>query len=637
MGDKNINVDVQRSVRESARKRLNEYISRFNKAKPDNPLCRKCMACYKTDHGGYLWPQCKLSTDTQLKLDELEGRMEQLSEEDQMIYKFSKDPVLWARLMFNYKARWYQEDLLRCSSPKKVVRMGRRSGKTDALAVKILHCAWTKPDKNPGERYTVLVICPYERQVSLVFDRIREFIAMNDDLKNSIDRDVSNPQRIEFTNMATIVGIPAGVRTGAKADQVRGQDADFLALDEADYLDQGSIESIMAIYASNPGCILWASSTPTGARNFFYEWCIKKTLGFKEFHYPSSVSPTWTPEIEMMFRQTYTDAAFAREFLAEFGEEDAGVFQHKYIQMSFENYDLDDCKPRPNTLKVMGVDWNSTGSGTHIVITEYDTDTDKFRLVCKEIVDVSEFTQQKGVDRIIRLDQKWNCDFIYVDAGFGSTQVELLHKFGMEHPKSGLAQKVKAIEFGSKTQIRDPYSKQLIKKHTKPLIVELAARRVESLQCVFPEDEDYPRGLIGQMRGFVVEKYGRDGSPIYSQGEDHTLVAWMLSIFGLIMEYTDIQRAIHACRVRFVNRKNVEERKIDEPGSTMTGERTANVFASPRWVENTGPSNDRTLNRLGHAKTSQRQEKRSRLRQGLRAFASNQGSRGMGSPNRRLF
>lgn len=486
---------------------------------------------------------------------------------------------------------------------------------TDALAVRVLHSATTKPTKRTDERYTVLIICPYERQVGLIFDRIREFIARSPALANSVTRDVHNPERIDFSNMSSIIGIPAGVRTGAKADQVRGQDGDLIVLDEADYLDEGSIDSIMAILSSNPDCQLWASSTPTGNRSFFYKWCTEKQLGFREFHFRSKDSPSWSDEVELFYRQTYTEAAYKREFDAEFGDTSEGVFQNKYVDRSIYDYELDGCTRTRNNLYVMGVDWNSTTYGTRIVVTEYDLSSYKFRLVDKAVIDANEFTQRKSIEKIIDMDSFWKCDYIYVDAGYGATQVEDLKSYGIAHPKSKMATKIRPIDFGSKTLIRDPFTKELIKKHTKPLVVEMAARRMESGQCILPRSEDSSNGLIGQIRGYQVLKYGRDGQPIYSTENEHTLVAWMLSIFGLIMEFTDVAKVSNATTVRFVAQEGMPQIGSKGERDNDKADRKKRLTAPPRWVV-TNNTNDTTLQRLSQVQNVKKAETHRRINSG---------------------
>lgn len=613
------NLKIERRVTAVAKRNLVTRQQLLEQSGVNSDLCKNCLLKYQDEQGGMHWPKCSLGYDVQVGLDTKSGVLNNLSEDEKNIYKCSKDPVLWSKLMLDYTPRWYQEELLRCSAQKIVVRAGRRIGKTDSLAVKILYLMYTKPFKGESDSYKVLIICPYERQVNLIFDRLRELISKSPLIKDSILRDIHNPQRIEFTNGSICEGVPAGVRTGAKADQVRGKDADFIALDEADFLDEGSIESIMAIFASHKDCLLWASSTITGNRSFFYDWCTNKKLGFKEFRFPASVSPNWTEETELFYRQTYSEAAYKREFDVEFSEADDGVFLNKYIDKSLFDYGYNQCSRVANNLYVMGVDWNSTGKGTHIVVTEYDIRSHRFKLVFKEVVDGAEFTQTLAISRIIDIDFNWNCDYIYVDAGFGSTQIEDIKRYGLKNPSSNLSTKIKPVDFGSKTNIRDPYTGKMIKRHTKPLVVELAARRVESHQCMFPKSETQTGHLIDQMRSFKVKRYGRDGQPVYTDDNDHTLVAWMLSVFGLIYEFSDLTKFTPVTTVRFLQPASAPKSEgNNEVVDTVKKSRSEKerLKPMPRWVDVAKPGMNSTLSSLDHVNNATAAERRRRIHGG---------------------
>jgi replicative DNA helicase len=333
-----------------------------------------------------------------------------------------------------------------------------------------------------------------------------------------------------------------------------------------DYLSEDDFEAVLAILASHPECILWASSTPTGARSQFFEWSTRKNLGFKEFHFISSESPSWTLDTEEFLRERYSEAGYAREFLAEFGEETTGVFKNSDINTSLVDYSYKKCQWISGLKYIMGVDWNET-SGVHIVIVQLSATQAgiEYKIVQKVVVERQEFTQHVAVNKIIDLDSYWHCKYIYVDAGFGNTQVEMLKKYGMEHPQTRMHHRVKPIAMQSKVEVRDPTTGEKLKKDAKPFMVGIAARQVEMGRCIFPKSEDtnvslndvsesMQVGLVQQMRNFKVEKLSKFGMPTYSQGFEHTLTAWMLAILGFFMEYSDINRINSDLFVHFVGR-----------------------------------------------------------------------------------
>jgi hypothetical protein len=212
------------------------------------------------------------------------------SEEEYYEFMINADPVAWARAKFNWEAYWYQEEMMSCTGQKKVIRAGRRTGKTATIVMLTLWGIFTHKD------WTVLVIAPYQSQVTKIFDEMEKLLNLNPELSKSIKRKTKNPQRLELVNGSKVLGFSSGSKSASKSDKVRGQDANYIVIDEADYLDDQDLEAILAILASHPDCGLWASSTPTGRHAKFYQWCTDKNLGFKEFWYISQESNRWTPE-----------------------------------------------------------------------------------------------------------------------------------------------------------------------------------------------------------------------------------------------------------------------------------------------------------------------------------------------------
>jgi hypothetical protein len=64
------------------------------------------------------------------------------------------------------------------------------------------------------------------------------------------------------------------------------------------------------------------------------------------------------------------------------------------------------------------------------------------------------------------------------------------------------------------------------------------------------------------MRHFKVERYGREGQPIYSDDKEHTLIAWMLSIYAIIMELSDIAKARTSSKIAFTG-------PLGQPGNSL--------------------------------------------------------------------
>ena len=544
----------------------------------DHPICQKCIAkhtAHYEDEGFRV--KCQGIRDAQEMLPE-ELRLLYDDEELEMAESLY-NPVIWAKRNFDWEPRiskddiQYQEMMLRCTSKRKALRLGRQSGKTEAICVLMLFKAFT------NENYKVLVITPYRSQIELIFKRIKELIRQSTDLQSSVKREVANPyHEIEFFNGSYIRGFTSGSKTSQGAGAVRGQPADMIVLDEADYLTTDDINSVVAILNSRPHCELYASSTPTGRREHFYRWC-QEAAHFKEFHFPSYVIPHWNDELEMELRASLTEAGYIHEILAEFGEEEEGVFQVKFRELAEERYEYQDILPdHQQYMFGMGVDWNSSNIGTEIYIVGWDRVSKRFVGARAYTVSKIGWTQTAAIKKIQELNRVWKPQFVYVDEGYGATQVEVIRlwsknqkeKVNHAHPDAKLGDILKAVNFSSKIEIPDPLSNQMIKKDTKAYMIENAVRMFEREIFIYPKSDDT---LKKQLSGYVILRRTPLGKPIYGPREDrigdHRLDALMLAFLGFHMEFSDLVRRQFITKIAFAGSFRGPRQDIIHEGDTV--------------------------------------------------------------------
>lgn len=509
------------------------------------------------------------------------------------------DPVRWCETYLRdpenpelpFKFRPHQKMIIRSSNKKKVLRMGRRAGKTVTLGAECIYKAWT----NSNER--ILICCPYKNQVATLWkDGFDRLLKDNPYIEAGIVRRTANPYLIEFNNGSRILGLTAGSRGGNKGSSIRGQSASRLYLDEVDYMGEEAIHAILAITATHRDTDIVVSSTPTGRREYFYSICIDKKLGYEEFHFPSSVSPEWMSideaerrnvplhnSQEFQYRTIYSEEQYAREYLAEFGEASEGVFKHRHIDPSLVSYDNRYEKIDPRGLKwwcgepqiaknkyVLGIDWNAEKNGTQFVIMEYCIEPtpihyveidgtpktlmaqNQYRLYYRDSVSFTEMSQVESVRKTLELNTKFRIDHIYADKGFGQANIEELKLWGMKNNDREFVRKIKSIDFGSNIVVHDPFTKEDVKKPAKAFMVFNAANILERAQLLLPDSEDEKVKLVGQMREYRIEKISvRTGTPTFSAGNDHILDAFMLSLLGFQMEYSELIKVEHTVHVGY--------------------------------------------------------------------------------------
>lgn len=549
------------------------------------------------------------------------------SEQEALEYLVNNAPALWAKVYLNWEARDYQFTILdQGKKGKKIVlRLGRRLGKTECMCVLILWHAITQINKGDNNQYDILIITPYETQVDLIFDRIHQLIDGSPILKSMVKRDVYH--RIELTNGSKIVGLTAGSKSGSGAANTRGQRADLIVMDEIDYMTSGDITNIVNIRNEDPERIkLLVASTPSGKHEEFYKWCTGaskkfypskddidnfKFTGFLESNsedgngwvevYAPSIVNKALLKINKDTNQTYlqdlkdelSEMRFVQEVLAEFGEEEMGVYQNKYIEQAiaegkrinhryttdFTNEELRDYLNKARSgPRILGIDWDKFGASTNMACMELDkyfinengVIEPKFKVLFRVEIPRSEFTYVNAINKIIELDEIYDFDHIAVDRGYGETQIELLRKYGIENPETGLADKVIGYQFSQKLEVRDPHTGKKDKKPLKPFMVNNSVILYEKGKIVLnPTD----KVITEQLGNYRVKSISANGIPTFNDDDEHIVDAMNLALLAFEQNYGDLMRKVIATKSYFiqgfkgVEEKLVEERTIKKPES----------------------------------------------------------------------
>ena len=510
-----------------------------------------------------------------------------VSAEHQRQLHISKDPVVWAKQFLGAELRVYQILILRDPGLRKVLRAGRRLGKTFSLAIMLLHYSYTHKDGRS------LVIAPMKTQVELIYQEILRIASKNEVVTNSITRKVTSPQfMIQFSNGSTIRFFTSGMKSGGKSDVARGQEAHLIVLDEMDYMHADDLDALYAMLQKTaedqPDKVMIGASTPTGRRERFWEWC--RSPRFTEFWFPSYCNPYFSKEQEEEFREQYSPSGYRHEIEADWGEDSEGVYPRKFVDRAFisPSWDYTPEITSARSFHTIGVDWDKYGAGTNIVIVETCAENyedtrfrGKSRICYREEIPRSEYTLTKAVDRIIELNRAFNPKHIYVDRGYGEVQVELLKKYGVENPHSGLRDKVKGIGFGESIDVRDPYTKLMIKKEMKPFMVDNLRQFLEKERILIPESDEE---IYMQLISYVVIRTTQTGRPVFEaagSAMDHAHDALMLALLAITQNYGEFSQGNYATRTEsfsnefFMPKQNSSDSEEEKSKFVITGRANA--------------------------------------------------------------
>jgi intein/homing endonuclease len=232
---------------------------------------------------------------------------------------------------------------------------------------------------------------------------------------------------------------------------------------------------------------------------------------------------------------------------AEWGDTEAGVYKPAYIDRALRVYKYNEA-PRSYTWKYcIGTDWNEK-HGTEIVVLGYNTAIGKFQVVETVLVAGSEFTQLSGISKLLDLNRKWKPAFIYIDAGGGSTNYELLRKTAHENQRpdgdrdtARLLYTLKKYDAGSAIKIKDPITGKEVKAPAKPFMVNASVRMFEQGKISISSSDHV---LEKQLRSYIIERYTPTKVPVYSLQDpkvlDHRLDALNLAIVAFHLEFDDL-------------------------------------------------------------------------------------------------
>lgn len=514
-------------------------------------MCIECIATYREHYiNGDLLGSDGVQASVfppvcQGDLRKGDGDLTKAETDEELLFAMLHNPEVWAKEELGINLRSYQADSISCSSRFKTDRWGRRSGKSFSKVVDILRrmqIGYEDPNTGLIEKLKVLVLTPNQSQIDEIFLEIDNLIAKSKNLKFAVEKRRQNPQELRFTNGSRIIGYCTGGDTGASSDKIRGTGGHIIYLDEMDYIPDKHIEAVTIIVATAAGSQLWATTTPSGRRSKFWEICTNKRLRYKERHISATQSPEWNKETEQVIRLSYSQAGWDHEILAIFGVVEGGVFPTNKINGAIRPYHYGPIEDIKDYKTCIGVDWNGAKAGIPIILVGYNQKKNIYAVLDKVISQEEEFTQTAAMRDILVMYDKWKPDFIYMDAGFGQSQFETLRLEAGRRKDLKLLNCMKSIAMQSNFEVRDPINKKQIKKQAKALMVDICVQRAEADMFIFPEAENLKGQLMDQIREFVVERITSTGIPVYSQGEDHQLIAWMLAIFGITIEFSDISK-----------------------------------------------------------------------------------------------
>lgn len=526
------------------------------------------------------------------------------------------DPVRWAENHFfhpddgeiPFKAKKMFYELLRCNRKDRAARVGRQSGKTVHMVVDILYVAAHE------QKAIILVFVPSKKQMSRMLDIMANMLRTSD-LKASFTINKSSARATKNNEVQAIYDHQITASSGSvirfflmknDPDKARGQHGTHLYIDEAEYLPEKAFPVILGMLKADPSIKIWASSTPSGFENtWFRDFCTTcadvEQLDSEEFHIPTSLEENWAELKERLEAVIFDEVLWKLEVEAEWAEPVGAVYKKDIINDAVErsmvsgvyltSEDLLTSSEYYTSAKFLGVDWNNPQNGVRLV--ELCTMSIGNVIVRNEKVSYDEYTQVRAVSRIIELYDDNKYKLICVDAGYGETQLELLHNAlvarGVDPDRV-----LHVVDSNKREEMIIPYFSPelgykrnfIVNVSVKNLIVGLLSKYLERDLVLLQEEDLDKHGLVKEIRNFKRRGTNVSQGGFQYSGNTHSLSALQICIHGY-EKYQKAQGKVAATTV-----ESIIGMRLDDVVTKQKRERTSpiyhNVFAHNATRSRTG-------------------------------------------------
>ena len=326
----------------------------------------------------------------------------------------------------------WQQEIIDCEDRYICLCKGRQIGGTFTFARKAAH----RLLKNPN--YRIVVLSLTEDQAHTVIVMVLDYLLANHSSRVCTGMKRPTKSTIQLTNGSIIRSRP----TGDDGSGARGFTGDVLYLNECSRMNERVFEAAKPILLTTGGHI-WMDSTPFGKYtkdktkfNYFYKAFLNKNEKWKVFYKTSEevihnrpINKTWTAtikELAIQFldeeKKEMSKTQYSQEYLGLFTEDLQQYFSDELIKKVC-------CLEHPNGIKqngehFAGVDIARMGRDLGVIAVGRRINREMIHQV-DNIVTSKQLTWETE-ERIIGMDNIYNCSKIYIDAGAGTLGVSVL-------------------------------------------------------------------------------------------------------------------------------------------------------------------------------------------------------------------
>jgi hypothetical protein len=281
----------------------------------------------------------------------------------------------------NFFPHWYQDELINDMSTFIAACWSRQVGKSEAIAHKAIHEAFT------NEYVDIVVIAPVQRQARELYAKITKAIKQSPIIFNSVEGRMTQ-EVIKFDNGSRIINLAAG----DEGVQLRGYAISLLIIEEAAFIPEMVFVAVEQGLSSMGGREIMIS-TPYGKNNEFYKVFHpdgmpgydhsrkgRQQVGeFSCYNYDYTVGlgvtkPNGRPQLSQVHldrqKRKLTEFQWRAEYEAEFIEDIDQYFPQAIIEAYFDDRLSPQESPKEGASYFMGIDIAKGGDFTSVSMGE---------------------------------------------------------------------------------------------------------------------------------------------------------------------------------------------------------------------------------------------------------------------------
>jgi len=391
--------------------------------------------------------------------------------------KDMQNPVGFSILYLGIIPHKKQQEVLLHPAKNKVIVSGRRSGKTELIAVE-----WTR-GAVLDVYHSQILIAPTYKQAMIVFDKILEIITKAG-VYDDIEKITKQPYpKIEWKNGAWI-----DFASADNPNSIRGFAYDRVGKDESAFIKKGADNAIKPL-TYDKGAPVWEFTSPWGKGDVWEKWqrCKGDDPDWACFHYyykdncnpetgETYLSEEGIKEIEKDILEYGEDSIYVQcEIYGKFVEDRDVYFSRELVESCIEDYNIP-VEINKRFSYWLGVDFARMGQDKSVFIPLMGYGGD---YKVNDIIETQHKLLTDAIGRVSNMESEYNFVRCLLDeTGLGSGPTDILNeKFGY---------KVKGIYFTIRSKM-DMYShlKKLMSQgklkipNHKKLIFELMDLRYE--------------------------------------------------------------------------------------------------------------------------------------------------------------